>query len=386
MASEEQIREILGRGVSEVIGNLAEDLRSGKKLRVKFGIDPTAPDLHLGHMVILRKLRQFQKAGHKVVLIFGDFTARIGDPSGREGTRPPLEEKEIEKNLEKYLDLAGKIINVKDAHIYKNSTWLSDPALPFTLTAKVSVQQIMRRADFQKRLKSDNDITMLEFLYPLLQGYDSVAVKADVEIGGNDQKFNLLMGRRIQRAYGLPEQSVLTMPLLEGTDGERKMSKSFGNYIALDEKPNKMFLKLMSVPDALIHKYFVLLTDFSDAEIKVMEKTLKPFDQKKKLAGEIAASLHGTEMAEKAKKYFEKTFSKKEIPANLEIYRSLPDESWADFLVRNKFADSKNAAKRLVDGGGVDLNGKKIEKASEKVLPGKAKIGKFKFIEVKNST
>ena len=331
--------------------------------------------------MILKKLRQFQLAGHKAVLIIGDFTARIGDPSGRDGARPPLSQKEIEKNMKKYLDLAGKIINIKDAHIYKNSTWLSDQALPFALSAKVSVQQIMRRADFQKRLESDNDITMLEFLYPLLQGYDSVAVKADLEIGGNDQKFNLLMGRRIQRAYGLPEQSVLTMPLLEGTDGERKMSKSFGNYVALDEKPNKMFLKLMSVPDASVHKYFLLLTDLSEDEIKNAMQRL-PFEQKKFLASYIVSWLHSDQKAKKAKEYFEKTFSKKEIPQDIEEVAANENENWADFLVRAGFAKSKGEAKRLIEGGGVDLNGKKVKKASDKVFGGVAKIGKHRFVKI----
>lgn len=379
--TESKMKEILGRGVSEVIGNLAEDLRAGKKLRVKFGIDPTSPDLHLGHAVILKKLRQFQLAGHKAVLIIGDFTARIGDPSGREGARQPLSPKEIERNMKRYLDLAGKIINIKDAHIYKNSTWLSDPALPFTLTAKVSVQQVMRRADFQKRLENDNDITVLEFLYPLLQGYDSVAVKADLEIGGNDQKFNLLMGRRIQRAYGLSEQSVLTMPLLEGTDGERKMSKSFGNYIALDEKPNKMFLKLMSVPDALIHKYFLLLTDLSGEEIKSVSKK-PPFEQKKILGENIVSWLHSDAAAKKAREYFEKTFSKKETPENLESIEADTGESWVEFLARLKFVKSKGEAKRLIDGGGLDIDGKMVAKASDKVYAGVLKIGKHKFVKI----
>ena len=381
--TENKIREILGKGVGETINSehLARSLKSGKKLRVKLGIDPTSPDLHLGHAVILKKLRKFQSAGHKAVLIIGDFTARIGDPSGRDGARQPLTEKEIKKNMKKYLDLAGKIINIKEAHIYKNSTWLSGAGLPYTLASKISIQQVLEREDFQRRLKEGSNISILEAFYPILQGYDSVACEADVEIGGNDQKVNLLMGRRVQRAFNMPEQDVLMMPLIEGTDGVRKMSKSYGNYIALDEKPGEMFSKIMSVPDEAIRKYFLLLTDLSEDEAGDISK--KPlFEQKKILGEKIVSWFYGESAAEKARKYFEKTFSKKEAPENLENVETKLGENWVEFLVRAGLSKSKGEAKRLIDGGGVDINGQKVKKAADNVSGGVLKIGKHRFIRI----
>ena len=383
--TENKIREILGRGVGETINSehLARALKSGKKLRVKLGIDPTSPDLHLGHAVLLKKLRQFQSAGHKAVLIIGDFTARIGDPSGRDGARQPLMEKEIKKNMKKYLDLAGKIINVKDAHIYKNSTWLSGAEIPYTLASKISVQQVLEREDFQKRLKEGSNISMLEAFYPILQGYDSVACEADVEIGGNDQKFNLLMGRRVQRAFNMPEQDVLMMPLIEGTDGVRKMSKSYGNYIALDEKPNEMFSKIMSVPDEATRKYFLLLTDLSEDEAGDIAKKL-PFEQKKILGEKIVSWFYGESSAKKAREYFGKIFSKKEMPENIKVCEVKAGEGWIDFLLFKGFALSRTEAKRLMAGGAIEFNGVKIEWAGEQITKnGVAKIGKHKFVKIK---
>ena len=250
--------DLLTRGVVEVIekDHLALRLAQGKKkLRVKFGIDPTAPDLHLGHTVPLRKLRQFQDAGHQAVLIIGDFTAQIGDPSGRDKTRPKLSEKEIKNNFKTYLGQAKKILDIKKTEIHYNSEWFKKDKLILELMSQMSMERVMEREDFQKRIKAGQEVTMLEALYPIMQGYDSVAIKADLEIGGSDQKFNLLMGRRMQRKYNLPEQDVLTLPLLEGTDGVHKMSKSLGNYIGLAEKSEIMFGKIMSVPDNLVLKY-----------------------------------------------------------------------------------------------------------------------------------
>ncbi|MEK7559735.1 MAG: tyrosine--tRNA ligase, partial [Patescibacteria group bacterium] len=243
-ATKEIIEKILERGVEEVIekSHLEAALKSGKKLIVKFGIDPTSPDLHLGHMVPLRKLRQFQEAGHKIVLIIGDFTATIGDPSGRSEERKPITSTEVKKNLKKYLLLANKVINIKKCKISFNSSWFEKTGIEkiIKLSRASSLQQILRRADFQERMNAGNDISMLELWYPLFQGYDSVRIKADVEIGGTDQKFNLLMGRRVQRYFGISEQDILTVSLIEGTDGTKKMSKSARNYIALDAKPNDM--------------------------------------------------------------------------------------------------------------------------------------------------
>src|SRR3989344_5571070 len=335
--TENKIREILGRGVGETINSehLARALKSGKKLRVKLGIDPTSPDLHLGHAVILKKLRQFQSAGHKAVLIIGDFTARIGDPSGRDGARQPLMEKEIKKNMKKYLDLAGKIINVKDAHIYKNSTWLSGAEIPYALASKISIQQVLEREDFQRRLKEGSNISILEAFYPILQGYDSVACEADVEIGGNDQKFNLLMGRRVQRAFNMPEQD------------------------------------------------FLMITDLSEDEAGDIAKKL-PFEQKKILGEKIVSWFYGESSAKKAREYFGKIFSKKEMPENIKVCEVKAGEGWIDFLLFKGFALSRTEAKRLMAGGAIEFNGVKIEWAGEQITKnGVAKIGKHKFFKIK---
>lgn len=383
---EEKNSRIFERGVEDIIEreHLKSILKSGRMLRVKFGIDPTSPDLHLGHAVILRKLRQFQDAGHKAVLIIGDFTARIGDPSDRAGSRPALTEEEIKRNLKKYLNVAGKIINIKNTEVYYNSKWFSRQGVAqiFELARAGTLQQMIRRADFKKRIDSGGDVTMLEMLYPLMQGYDSVMSRADVELGGLDQKLNLLIGRKVQRHFGIPEQDILMTPLLEGTDGVRKMSKSFGNYIALDERPNSMFAKIMSIPDTLIYKYFVLLTDFSDEEIKNTENQL-PFEQKKILAETIVSLLYNKKEGAGARAYFEKTFSKKETPQNLEVFKTAKGEKWTEFLLRNKLAKSKAEAKRLVDGGGIDFDGEKITKSGRQITKGgTVRIGKHRFIKI----
>jgi len=383
--NEEKIKEILERGVTEVIDkeHLKAALKSGKKLRVKLGIDPTAPDLHLGHAVLLRKLRQFQNAGHQILLIIGDFTARIGDPSGREDARKTLSEREIKNNFKKYLISAGKNIKIKKTKIFHNSQWYKKNGVAklLKLLGAGSIQQAIRREDFQKRLKNGDDVTLLEAFYSLLQGYDSVAVKADVELGGADQKLNILAGRRIQRHFGMPEQDIVILPLLEGTDGVRKMSKSFGNYISLDEKPDNIFGKIMSLPDNLLEKYFLLSTDIPAEETKKFLN--RPFEAKKTLACEIVKLYHGENAAKKAREYFEKTFSKKEIPENLKIYRAKINAEWASFLVREKLALSRSEAKRLIENGGLDFNGRKIARASEQISEsGTVKIGKHKFIKI----
>ena len=263
---EKKIDEVLNIGVEEIIEkeHLFNAMKSGRRLNIKFGIDPTMPDLHLGHSVPLRKLRAFQDLGHLAVLIIGDTTAMIGDPSGRSETRKLLSSSEVKKNMKNYLKQAEKILDIKNTKVVYNSKWLDKNMVTILELSKAgSVQQILHRSDFKKRIENDQDVTLLETLYPLLQGYDSVVVKADLEIGGTDQKFNLLTGRRVQRYFKVPEQDILTLPLLEGTDGVKKMSKSYGNYIALDEKPEDMYGKIMSLPDSLIIKYFNLCTNFS---------------------------------------------------------------------------------------------------------------------------
>ena len=271
--------ELLSRNVEEVMekDHLRAALFSGKKLRVKFGIDPTSPDLHLGHAVVLRKLREFQDLGHVAVLIIGDFTAQVGDPSGRSETRKMLSADEVKHNEKEYLRHAGKVLDIKKAEIFHNNEWFARAGLAevMQLTAAASMQQILRRADFKKRLAANVDVTMLEMLYPLLQGYDSVQVRADVELGGTDQLFNLLMGRQVQKRFGVPEQDILTVPLLEGLDGKKKMSKSYGNYIGLDDEPADMFGKVMSLPDALVSRYFIFCTGLSEAEIRTLAKTVE---------------------------------------------------------------------------------------------------------------
>jgi tyrosyl-tRNA synthetase len=285
-----KIETILSRGTEQIImrDHLENALRSGTSLRVKLGIDPTSPDLHLGHTVVLRKLQQFQELGHTIVLIIGDFTARIGDPSGRSETRKILTEKEIQKNLKNYLAQASKVVNVKKAEVRYNSEWHEKKGLAalLELARATTIQQILKREDFQKRLETDSEISLLETLYPILQGYDSVAVRADVELGGTDQIFNLLMGRRVQRYFKMKEQDIVTAPLIEGLDGTKKMSKSYGNAIGIAETPKEMFGKVMAIPDSLIEKYFTLLTDVD------IPKNSDPYKSKMFLAETIVEMYH----------------------------------------------------------------------------------------------
>ncbi|KKQ35886.1 MAG: Tyrosine-tRNA ligase [Candidatus Nomurabacteria bacterium GW2011_GWB1_37_5] len=355
------IEEILTRGVEEIIKkeDLEKNLLSGRVLRIKFGIDPTAPDLHIGHTVPLRKLRQFQEAGHQTVLIIGDFTAKIGDPSGRSETRKTLTDKEIKINLKKYLDQAGKILDLKKTEVRYNSEWFkNEPASKlFDIAGSGTFQQMMHRADFKKRIKNNQDITVAEMIYPLLQGYDSVMVKADVEIGGTDQKFNLLMGRQVQRKHNQNEQNILMTPILEGLDGVKKMSKSYGNYIALDDEPKVMLGKIMTLPDNLINKYFNLCTNMSSEEILDYEKRFKsgenPRDLKLILALEIVKIYHGEKKAKEAEDYFIKTFQKKEIPEEIEVLKIKKGGKLIDFLTDKKILPSKSEFRRLVQEKGL---------------------------------
>ncbi len=332
--------------------HLEAALASGKKLRVKFGIDPTAPDLHLGHTVPLRKLRAFQDAGHQAVLIIGDFTAMIGDPTGKSVTRPTLTKDEVAANLETYLAQAGRVVDISKAEIRRNSEWLGE-SLPrlIELMSKVTVQQVLHRGDFKKRIAEDADISMLEILYPLMQGYDSVAVKADVELGGTDQTFNMLMGRRVQRAFGMDEQDVMMLPLIEGTDGEKKMSKSLGNYIALNDAPDDMFGKIMSAPDALMPKYFALLTDVA------MPEGASPRDAKALLARTLTTMYHGAGAGERAEADFIRKFSKGGLPTDMpDLYLTEAEVPIIALLMLAE-VKSKAEARRLVEQGGVKIAG-----------------------------
>lgn len=361
--------------------HLEERLNRGDKLRVKFGIDPTAPDLHLGHTVPLRKLRQFQDAGHKAVLIIGDFTARIGDPSGKSEERKTLTEKEVKQNFKKYLKQASKVINLRKAEVHYNSKWLKKNTEKILEIARAgTLNQVIQRAEFKKRIEEGGNVTVLESLYPLLQGYDSVEVKADLEIGGTDQKFNLLMGRQLQRHFGMPEQDVMTLPLLEGLDGEKKMSKSAGNFIALDAEPDDMFGKIMRVPDSLIDKYFTLLTD---EERKIQD----PREAKLELAKIIVAMYHGSKAGEKAKENFIKVFSEHAKPEDIPTKR-LTNSDWrlTDLLIEAGMAPSKSEARRLIEQGAVRINDEKKTDPNELIkVEGEVllQVGPRKFLRLR---
>lgn len=385
--------EILTRGVEEVIvrEHMEETLASGEKLRVKFGIDPTAPDLHLGHTVPLRKLRAFQDLGHQAVLIIGDFTAMVGDPSGRAEARRLLTEKDVHANMKRYLGQVGMVLDLQKAEIRHNSEWYkgAGTAFLYDLFSKVTVQRATERDDFQKRLAHQQDVSVLEVIYPLLQGYDSVAVKADIEIGGSDQKFNLLMGRRIQRRYAQKEQDILTTWLIEGTDGVRKMSKSVGNYIGLTEASDSMFGKLMSIPDDLIIKYFIALTAVSAEEIEEMKRAmwsneLNPRDAKLKLAEVIVGMYHGAAVAKKERERFIATFSEGRTPDEMpEI--SLQAAEWiaVDLVMATGLTASRSEARDLINQGAIRVDGKIITLGQVIIKKGTViKVGKRRFVRI----
>ncbi|MEK7089595.1 MAG: tyrosine--tRNA ligase [Patescibacteria group bacterium] len=377
-----KIDELLSRGVEEIIDreHLEKVLISGKKLRVKFGIDPTSPDIHLGHTVPFRKLAQFQAMGHQIVLIIGDFTAKIGDPTGRSNERKPLTESDVKKNMKEYLAQAGKVINIKNTEIHYNSEWHETEGLAATLemARAATFQQIIKRADFQKRIEAGNDITILEILYPLFQGYDSVKVNADIEVGGSDQKFNLLMGRRVQRHFGQAEQDILTLPLLEGTDGVQKMSKSYGNYVGISEPPNEMFGKIMTIPDSLIEKYFVLLTN-----IAMPKKS--PYEAKMILGETIVADFHSTVDAKEAREEWLRVFSKKERPEDAPKLKVKEKKLLLLELVVLAGIGSKSEARRLIEQNAVKINDV-VKKDINEVVVLKSgdmlRVGKHRFFEI----
>jgi len=362
---EEQLKELSKNHVSLISEEeLLEKLKKKRSLRVKLGVDPSRPDLHLGHAVVLRKLRLFQEFGHQVVLIIGDFTARIGDPSGRSKTRPMLSREEAKANAESYSNQAFKILNRDLTEIRFNSEWLDPMSFEdvIRLSSKYTVARMMERHDFARRYSENEPIGVSEFLYPLAQAYDSVVVKADVEIGGEDQFFNLVVGRKIQEEYGLEAQAILTVPLIEGTDGKLKMSKSYDNYIAFEDSPRDMFGKIMSIPDSLMMKYFRLLTDKSDAELaeydrKLLNNAVNPRDVKLALAVEITSQFFGRETALNAEEEFISIFRNKELPEEMpEIKLLAKSISIVDLLVSHANISSRSEARRLIDQGGVRVN------------------------------
>jgi tyrosyl-tRNA synthetase len=361
---------LLRRGAVEILleEELLRKLQRGNPLRIKAGFDPTAPDLHLGHTVLLQKMKQFQELGHDVIFLIGDFTGLIGDPTGRSETRKPLSREAVEQNAATYREQVFKILDSKKTTVDFNSRWMEqmNAVALVELSAKYTVARMLEREDFKTRYQNQQSITVHEFLYPLIQGYDSVALRADVELGGTDQRFNLLVGRELQREYGQEPQVVLTMPLLEGTDGVHKMSKSLGNYIGINEPPEEIFGKMMSISDDLMWRYAELLSERPLEEIKqvrrqVADATAHPMDFKKTLAREIVSRFHGEKAADAARDYFETRHQRREVPKNIRTQFSPPERvGVTQLLVDLKFARSKGEARRLVAQGGVRVDGKVI--------------------------
>lgn len=376
--------ELLTRGVANVIPQkLAEEkLKSGKKLRLYWGIDPTGARIHLGHAVPMRKMKAFADAGHEVIFLVGSFTAMIGDPSDRESLRQPLTFKQVKENFETYKEQASKILDFSKVQVRYNNEWLEK--LNFgqilKLASVFTVQQMMQRDMFKKRLKEGKDIGVHEFLYPLMVGYDSVVLDVDGELGGTDQEFNMLAGRTLQRAMDKREKFVLTVKLLEGTDG-RKMSKSYDNCIYLNDSPNDMFGKVMSVKDDLMPQYFDLCTDVYEKDWKKIVKG-NPRDAKVKLAAEIVALYHGKVAAEKAEAEFNTVFAKGGVPEDIPQAKAQKGESLIDLLVREGIVTSKSDARRLIDQNAVSIDGNTIESHDQSAEQGIVKVGKRKFIKI----
>jgi len=399
---------LLKRGVAEVIveQQLIQLLESGKRLRLKQGFDPSTTDIHLGHVAGLRKLRQFQELGHKVILIVGDWTARIGDPSGQSATRPMLSQKEVEANAQTYLRQFFKVVDKDKTEVRWQSEWYDKFTLDevIKLTSRFTIAQLLAREDFNKRYSSGNPISLTEMLYPLLQGYDSVVIKADVEFGGTDQKFNCLLGRELQQSMGQPPQQVFLVPLLIGTDGSQKMSKSLGNHIGIVEPPREMYGKLMSIPDYLIIDYFELVTDVPDEEIAEFKEQLKtrsinPMSLKKRLAYEVVQQFHGKQGADEGEEHFVRVFQKRETPEEIHTVElhdtiAISDEAeievWRDItslLSDAGLVKSRSEAKRLLAQGAIEIDGEKVSTDHVILKDGSIiKVGKRGFLKIVDST
>jgi tyrosyl-tRNA synthetase len=355
-------------GTETIIGKeeLVEKISSGAKLKVKFGVDPTRPDLTFGHLVVFNKLKQFQDAGHDAILLIGDYTARIGDPSGRSDLRPELTASEVEENAETYLDQAFKVLDESKTIVRRNSEWFSKMTFAdaLNLTRKMTVAQMLERDDFSKRFKSNQPISMVEFMYPLIQGYDSVILESDIEIGGSDQLFNMLVGRNLQKDIGMKTQAVLTMPLLVGLDGVRKMSKSYDNYIAFNDSAKDIFGKAMSLSDEAMWEYFQLLLNYSDAQIKDM-KQLHPMDAKKALAESLTSLFFEDSIAKREREEFSKVFSKGKVPEEMPTFSlsslSLEKVSLLNVLASTDKFGSKGEIRRLVKQGAIRLENVRVD-------------------------
>lgn len=396
---------VIRRGVVEIVPE--EELRrklerfvvTGKPLKIKLGLDPSAPDIHVGHTVVLQKLRQFQELGHKIQLVIGDFTGRIGDPTGKSETRKQLSEAQVKENAKSYLEQFGKVLDIDKVEVHYNSTWLAP--LTFAdvvqLGAKTTVARMLERDDFEKRYANEQPISLHEFFYPLMQGYDSVALESDVELGGTDQKFNLLMGRHLQKEYGKEQQVIITMPLLEGLDGVQKMSKSLGNYIGVDEPANEIYGKTMSIPDELMLKYYELVTDVPQSELERIKQgladgSLHPRDAKMNLAKTLVRMYHGEQLAEEAEQHFKTVFQQRTLPEDIpEVTLSLAAYPDGETLVVNLLHDlqlvaSKGEARRMIQQGAVKVDQEKVTDVNQAIRLQDGlivQVGKRKFAKVK---
>lgn len=400
MLSVEQQLKIIKRGVaeilpeSELIEKIKRSVNKKMPLKVKLGLDPTAPDIHLGHTVVLRKLKQFQDIGHHIIIIIGDFTGRIGDPTGKSETRKQLTEEDVLKNAKTYQDQIFRILDREKTEVVFNGTWLSklNFADVVKLAAKYTVARMLERDDFSKRFKEGRPISIHEFFYPLMQGYDSVALQADIEFGGTDQKFNLLMGRHLQQEYGQEPQIAITMPILEGLDGVNKMSKSLGNYIGINEHPNEIYGKSMSIPDELMIRYYELVTDMSIEELedlkqKYSDGLIHPRDLKMQLAHTLVRLYHGQQAADAAQEEFIKVFQHRDLPTDIpEVNFSSREEVWLPkLLVQCGLAASNSEAKRAILAGAVKIDGEKITNVDANIYINENMIiqnGKRKFAKV----
>ena len=398
MLTEEQKDRVLRRGVARIIpeDEFIERLQEGSPLRLKMGFDPSAPDIHLGHAVGLRKLRQLQELGHRVVIIVGDWTAQIGDPSGRSATRPILTHEQVVANAETYLAQFFKIVDRDLSEVRWQSDWFGPFGLAdvIRLTSKFTVAQFLRRDDFAKRFQANQPIAVTELLYPLLQAYDSVAVESDVEFGGTDQMFNLLVGRDLQQMEGQRPQQCFLMPLLPGTDGAQKMSKSLGNYIGIDEPPTEIFGKTMSLPDTMISTYFEYLTDVSGDDLAEIRDTLQtgssnPMDLKKRLATDLVTQFHGQAAAAGAREFFERTVQSGETPDEIPLLVVSAEDArtkrLSSLIVEADLASSSGEARRLIDQGAVRLDGRQLREniAASELVSGVLRVGRRRFVRLK---
>ncbi len=392
---------IIQRGAVEIVPleelkeKLTHSIKTDTPLKVKLGVDPTRPDLHLGHSVILRKLRQFQDLGHEAILIIGGFTAMIGDPTGQNTTRPPLTEEEVASNAQSYIDQAKKILDSESLQIVNNLDWLGPMSFMdvIHLSSKMTVARMIERDDFSKRFAHNEPISLHEFLYPLAQGQDSVYLENDIELGGTDQKFNLLVGRNLQKEKGISPQICLMMPLLVGTDGSAKMSKSYDNYIGIDEHPNDMYGKSLSIPDELIYTYFELTTDIPTSELEDIQQKAEqdPRNTKHDLAFRLVQMYHGLEAAKCAREHFETTVIQKKVPDDAPVYELISGEEYRllELISELGFSPSNGETKRLIKQGGVSLNDEKIKDTGHTIFASAGdeyilKVGKRKFAVLKS--